>query len=130
MQTERASLRRRLVALEQRNQERERQRTRAVCDLLMQWADTDPEVAATMDHYDALVEAQTDPPASWPHDRATRELLRQTVAEHHFDCVAAEVLRVEFWKIMQTSDNPEARAAHAVFERAKREVVARDGLAR
>jgi len=126
MQSERNRLRRRLADLEQRDREREHRRTRAICDLVIQWADSDPKVAAIMDQYGALVDAQTDPPTGWPPDRATRELLARTAAEHQFDRAEADEMRVEFWKITQASGAPEARSANTIFERAKRDIVARE----
>ncbi len=128
MQVDGKRLRRRLAELEQRDRERERRRTRALCDLVIQWSDADPEIAATMDRYSELVDAQSDPPAGWPPDRATRELLARVAAEHSFDRAEYEEMRAEFWKIIQASDAPETRAAHAIFVRAKREILARERL--
>ncbi len=128
MQSERYRLRRRLAELEQRDRERERRRTQSLCNLVIQWSDADPAIAAVMDRYSERVDAQSDPPSDWPPDRATRELLARVAAEHSFDRVEAEEMRAEFWKIIQASDAPETRAALAIFARAKREILARERL--
>ena len=95
---------------------------------MIQWSDSDPAIAAIMDRYSELVDAQREPPCDWPPDRATRELLARVAAEHSFDRAESDEMRAEFWKIIQASDAPETRAAHAIFARANREILARERL--